>query len=218
MKLLRALRAAFAAAFLSGGFAIAADPAPAAPKADPAKGQQIMSQVCAACHGTDGNSVAAANPKLAGQVPEYVTKQLHNFKPKADGKPADRPNPIMMGFASQLDDQQMRDIAAYLATQKLKPEAAKRDDTIELGRKIYRGGIPAKQVAACAGCHGATGAGMPSQYPALAGQYAEYIEAQLKAFRAGERANDPNRMMRASAAKLTDAEMKAVANYIAGLR
>jgi cytochrome c553 len=209
------LRCALLAAAIASGHALAAEPLP---KADAAKGQQIATQVCAACHGTDGNSVAPANPKLAGQIPEYIAKQLANFKPAAAGKPAERASAVMAGFAATLSPDDVRNLAAYFSAQALKPEKAQNKDTIELGQKIYRAGIADKGIAACAGCHGATGAGVPGQFPAIAGQYADYIEAQLKAFRAGERANDPNRMMRMTAANMTDAEMKAVADYVAGLR
>jgi len=191
----------------------AADPA----KADPAKGQSIANKVCAACHGGDGNSPTPANPKLAGQIPEYLQKQLANFKPAA-GKKADRENPIMGGMVSTLSVEDMRDIAAYYAAQQLKPGALKNQDTLELGRKIWRGGDVSKGLPACAACHGANGAGLPAQYPRLAGQYAEYTEAQLKAFRSGERRNDANRMMQAIAARMGDPEIRAVADYVAGLR
>ncbi len=173
----------------------AADPA----KADPAKGQSIANKVCAACHGADGNSPTPANPKLAGQIPEYLQKQLANFKPAA-GKKADRESPIMGGMVSTLSVEDMRDVAAYYAAQQLKPGALKDKDTLELGRKIWRGGDVSKGLPACAACHGANGAGLPAQYPRLAGQYAEYTETQLKAFRSGERRNDANRMMQAIAA------------------
>jgi cytochrome c553 len=188
------------------------------PKGDPAKGQQVATQVCAACHGADGNSVAPANPKLAGQFPEYLMKQLANFKSGKNDKAAERPSAVMAGFAAALSPEQMRDVSAYYAGQKLVPDKAKNKDTIELGRKIYRAGVAEKSVPACAGCHGPAGAGIPIQYPAIAGQYAEYVETQLKAFRSGERANDPNKMMRTAAARLSDLEIKAVADYIAGLR
>ena len=205
--------AVFAATF--AGAALAADPPP---KADLAKGQKIATEVCAACHGPDGNSIGPANPKLASQIPEYTAKQLANFRPGKENKPAERPNNVMAGFAAMLSPDDMHSLAAYYAGQKLIPEKAKDKDTIELGQRIFRGGIAEKSVPACAGCHGPTGTGVPGQYPLLGGQYAEYIEAQLKAFRSGERANDPNRMMRMTAARLSDAEIKAVANYIAGLR
>src|SRR5215510_8101956 len=208
------LRVALAAA-LVGGAVSAAEPMP---KVDTAKGQQIASQVCAACHGADGNSIGPPNPKLAGQVSEYLAKQLMNFKPAAPGKSAERQNVVMAQFAASLSADDVRDVAAFYASQTLKPEKSKRKDTIELGRKIFRAGIAEKGVAACAACHGATAAGVPVQYPSLAGQYADYIEAQLKSFRSGERANDPNRMMRMTAAQLSDDEIKAVADYIAGLR
>jgi cytochrome c553 len=215
MKLCSALVAAIVAATVAVGTALAADPLP---KADLAKGQKIATEVCAACHGADGNSIGPANPKLAGQIPEYLAKQLANFRPGKDNKPAERPNNIMAGFAATLSPEDMRSVAAFYAGQKLIPEKATDKDTIELGQRIFRGGIAEKNVPACAGCHGPAGAGMPAQYPLLGGQYAEYIELQLKAFRSGERANDPNRMMRMTAARLSDAEIRAVANYIAGLR
>lgn len=189
--------------------------APAKP--DPAKGEQIAKQVCAACHAADGNSIGPANPKIAGQFPEYLHRQLVNFKPQG-GKKAERENAVMAGMVANLSVDDMRNLAAYYAGQKLKPAAAKDKDLAALGQKLYRGGNPATGVAACSGCHGPTGAGMPSQYPRIAGQYAEYIGEQLKAFRSGARANDPNGMMRGVAAKLTDREIQAVAEYAAGLR
>jgi cytochrome c553 len=218
-------RPALIAAALAASAALAAEP-PSSPQADPAKGRQVATQgvpakgvpACAACHGADGNSIAPANPKLAGQIPEYLAKQLANFQPGKENKPAERPSSVMGAFAASLSPDQMRDVSAYYASQKLIPDRAKDKSTIELGRKIFRAGIADKAVPACAGCHGPAGAGIPIQYPHLAGQYAEYIEVQLKAFRSGERANDPNRMMRTTASRLSDAEIKAVADYIAGLR
>jgi cytochrome c553 len=185
--------------------------------ADSAKGQSIVNKVCAACHGADGNSPTPVNPKLAGQIPEYIQKQLGNFK-SAAGKKPERENPIMGGMAGGLSDQDVRDVAAYFAAQRAKPGAAKHPETLEQGRRIWRGGDLGKGLPACAGCHGATGAGLPAQYPRLAGQYPEYIEAQLKAFRAGERRNDANKMMQSIAAKMSDPEIRAVADYIFGLR
>lgn len=208
-------RLAVAAALTISGAATAAEPSPT--KADPAKGQAVAQQVCAACHGLDGNSIAPANPKLAGQVPEYLYKQLANFK-AAPGKQAERPSAIMATFANPLSAEDMHNVAAYYANQKLVPDKAKKDSDLELGRKIYRAGISDKGVAACASCHGASGTGVPVQYPRLAGQYADYIEAQMKGWRSEQRANDPNKMMRDIAARLSDTEIKAVSNYIAGLR
>lgn len=186
-------------------------------KGDAAKAGQIATQVCAACHGTDGNSPAAANPILAGQHPEYTLRQLRHFKPLA-GKPAERANVIMAGMVANLSDDDMANLAAYFAAQSPAPRAARDPELAKFGQSIYRGGIAAKGVAACASCHAPNGAGMPAQYPRLAGQYAEYVEAQLKAFRSGERANDPNRMMRSIAVKLSDREIRAVAEYASGLR
>ncbi len=186
-------------------------------KADIAKGQQIAGQVCAACHAADGNSTIAQNPILAGQVPEYLHKQLKNFKAPASGK-ADRGNAVMAPMVANLSEQDMQNLAAYYAAQSAKPRNARNKDLVALGQQIYRGGIPEKSVPACAGCHGVTGAGMPAQYPRLAGQHAEYTEAQMKAWRSGERANDPNRLMRTIAARMSDKEILAVSDFIAGLR
>lgn len=189
-----------------------------AAKPDGNKAQQIASTICAGCHGADGNSVAPVNPKLAGQIPEYITKQLQNFK-AVDGKPAERPNPIMGGMAATLTPEDMKALGVYFAGQKLNPEKAKGDKaSLDLGQKIFRAGDPSKGLPACAGCHGVAGAGLPAQFPRLAGQYAEYTEAQLRAFRLRERTNDPNGMMRDVAIKMTDAEIKAVSDFIAGLR
>jgi cytochrome c553 len=188
-----------------------------APKADVAKGQAIMTKVCATCHAADGNSVQPANPKLAGQIPEYILKQLANFKPEAGGK-ADRANPVMAGFAATLSADDARDIAAFLASQKPSAGAARNKDTVVIGQRLWRGGDMAKGIAACASCHGANGAGVPAQYPRLAGQHAEYTESQLKAFRARERSNDAAGMMRSIAARMSDAEIRAVSDYIVGLR
>jgi len=186
-------------------------------KPDADKGKTIASQVCAACHGADGNSQIAANPKLAGQFYEYLHKQLVNFKPQG-AKKAERDNVVMAGMVANLSAADVNDVAAFYAGQKLKPAAAKDKDLAALGQKIYRGGNLATGVAACAGCHGPAGVGIPAQYPRIAGQFPEYIEAQLTAFRAGTRANDPNGMMRAVAARMTDREIKAVSEYAAGLR
>jgi cytochrome c553 len=177
----------------------------------------VVTQVCAACHGIDGNSAIPANPSLAAQHPEYTLKQLLNFKPR-DGKPAERTNAVMGGMVANLSADDMNNLAAYFAGQKPKLRAARDPEAVKLGQTIYRGGILRKGVAACASCHLPNGAGIPAQFPRLAGQHAEYTALQLKGFRSGERANDPNRMMRAVAAKLSDKEINAVAEYIAGLR
>ena len=203
---------ASAALFCAGG---AGAQAPAKP--DATKGQAIAGQVCAACHANDGNSQLAANPKLAGQFYEYLHKQLVNFKSQGGKKP-ERDNAVMAGMTANLSADDLRNLAAYYAAQKLKPSVAKDKDLAAVGQKIYRGGNAATGVAACAGCHGPAGAGMPAQYPRIAGQFAEYVEAQLKAFRGGARANDPNGMMRGVAARMTDREIQAVSDYVAGLR
>lgn len=186
-------------------------------KGNAAKGQEIAGKVCAACHGPDGNSPLAVNPSIAGQHPEYIYKQLGNFKSK-DGKPAERNNAIMAGMAAPLSDDDMKNVATYYAGQTPRPRAARDTELVKQGQLIYRGGIAAKSIAACASCHSPNGAGLPAQYPRVAGQHAEYTAAQLKAFRAGERKNDPNSMMRTVAGKLSDREIAAVGEYIAGLR
>lgn len=186
-------------------------------KGDAAKGQEIAAKVCAACHGPDGNSPLAANPSLAGQHPEYLYRQLSNFKSQG-GKPAERNNAVMAGMAAPLSEDDMKNVATYYASQALRPRAARDADLVKQGQLIYRGGIAAKGLAACASCHSPNGAGLPAQFPRVAGQHAEYTAAQLKAFRAGDRKNDPNSMMRTVAGKLSDREIAAVSEYIAGLR
>jgi cytochrome c553 len=189
--------------------AYANEPA-AAPKADLAKGQEISTNVCAACHTSDGSRGSPANPILQGQHPEYIAKQLADFKA---GK---RANPIMQGMAAALSEDDMRNVAAFYASKSTKPGFAKNKELVTLGEKIYRGGIAEKAVPACAGCHSPTGAGIPGQFPRIGGQHADYTTAQLNGFRAGARANNPT--MVAVAAKLNDKEIQAVSDYVAGLR
>jgi cytochrome c553 len=208
-----AVRAAAFCALAWTGLAIAQDKA----KPDAAKGQTIATQVCAACHAADGNSPQPANPKIAGQFYEYLHKQLRNFKPQG-GKKAERENPVMAGMVANLSDADLQNLAAFYAGQKLKPAKATDKELAALGQRIYRGGIAASGIPACAGCHGPAGAGIPAQYPRIAGQFSEYIADQLKAFRAGSRANDPNGMMRGVAVRMNDREIQAVAQYVAGLR
>ncbi|MDP1718024.1 MAG: c-type cytochrome [Burkholderiales bacterium] len=190
---------------------------PAYAQNGPAKAQDTATKICAGCHGENGNSTIAINPVLAGQHPEYLLKQLMNFKSQA-GKAAERVNPVMGGMAAPLSAEDMTHLAAFYSSQKPKPRSARDPELAKLGQSIYRGGVMSKGVAACASCHSPNGAGMPAQYPRLAGQHSEYLATQLKAFRSGERANDPNDMMRKVAAKLSDKEISAVAEYISGLR
>lgn len=186
-------------------------------KPDVAKGESLAKQVCAACHAADGNSAIAANPKLAGQFQEYLHKQLVNFKPQG-GKKAERDNAIMAGMVANLSNDDMRNVAAFYAGQKLRPAVASSKELASHGQKLWRGGNAASGVPACAGCHGPNGAGIPSQYPRVAGQFAEYVDVQLKLFRSGGRGNDASGMMRGVAARMTDQEIKAVAEYAAALR
>ena len=204
MKLVVSLVAALAA---TSAFAN-----PAAVKGDPKAAESIVTQVCAACHAVDGNSAVAANPKLAGLNAEYINKQLVEFKSGA------RKNAVMGGIVANLSPQDMQNLAAYYSAQQPKPGTSKDRELALLGQKIYRGGVQGAGVPACASCHGPQGKGIPPQFPRLAGQHGDYIYAQLNAFRLGTRANDAAKMMRSIAAKMTDADMKAVASYIQGLR
>jgi cytochrome c553 len=182
---------------------------PAAKQPDLAKGEATSAGVCAACHTSDGSRGSPANPILQGQHPEYLVKQLTEFKA---GK---RQNAIMSGMAAALSEDDMRNVAAFYAGKVAKPGFAKSKATVDLGEKIYRGGIADRNIPACAGCHSPNGAGIPAQYPRLGGQHADYTEAQLVAFRGGVRKNGP--AMMGIAAKLNDREIKAVSDYIAGL-
>ena len=183
--------------------------AKASPKPDLAKGQATSTNVCAACHTADGSRGSPANPILQGQHPEYLAKQLAEYKA---GK---RVNAIMQGMSAALTDADMKNVSAFYASKETKPGFAKNKDLVALGEKIYRGGIADRSIPACAGCHSPSGAGMPAQYPRLAGQHADYTEAQLIAFRNGTRKN--SLPMTGVAAKMNDKEIKAVSDYIAGL-
>lgn len=204
MKLITSLIGAAALASLS------LSAAAQAAKPDLVKGAAYYGQVCVACHAADGNSTTPENPKLAQQHPEYLIKQLQEFK---SGK---RANPIMSGFAAAMTPEDMRNVSYWLASQAGKPGFAKDKELVTLGERIYRGGIADRQIAACAGCHAPNAAGIPAQYPRLSGQHADYTAGQLKAFRSGARNN--NLQMTHVAAYMSDREIAAVADYIAGLR
>lgn len=199
---------------LSASPARAAEGAPAtvqkAARPDLAKGEASYTAVCAACHGADGNSAVPAQPKLATQHPEYLVKQLREFKAGI------RKSAVMQGFAAALSEDDMRNISFWVAGKAPKTGFAKEKDLVSLGEKIWRGGIAERQVPACASCHSPNGAGMPAQYPRLSGQHADYTVAQLTAFRDGVRNN--NAVMTGVSAKLNDREIKALGDYVAGLR
>ncbi len=178
-------------------------------KPDLAKGEASFNAVCVACHAADGNSVLPVNPKLAQQHPHYLIKQLQEFK---SGK---RASPIMLGMASTLSEADVQNVAYWVSSRTAAPGFAKDRELVVLGERIYRGGIADRQIPACAGCHSPNGAGIPAQYPRLSGQHAEYTAVQLTAFRDGVRQN--SLQMTQVAAKLNDREIKAVADYIAGL-
>jgi cytochrome c553 len=190
---------------------------PAPPKIDAAKGATLFTDgdaarglpACVSCHGAGGNSTITVNPKLAGQHEGYLYKQLVNFTT------AQRNQPVMTTYAKLLTDEEKHNIAAWLVTQKPTAGAAKNKDTVELGKKIYRGGIAEKSVPACASCHGASGAGIPVQYPRLAGQHQDYAFTELGLFKSGARKSVE---MEAIAKRMSDEEMKAVSDYVAGLK
>ena len=208
MKLVARVSVGLALTFL-GAWVLAAEPAAAA-KADPAKGAAISAGTCVACHTNDGSRGSAANPILQGQHADYLAKQLAEFK---SGK---RDNAIMKGMAATLSEADMKNVAAFYAGKQAKPGFAKNKDFAALGEKLYRGGAADRLIPACSGCHSPNGAGIPAQYPRLAGQHADYVETQLVAFRSGVRHNNP--VMTGVAAKLSDREIKALSDYIAGLR
>ena len=203
---------------LLAGASVTAQAETAPLKGDAAQAQPIVNQVCAACHAADGNSAAPANPKLAGQPAEYITKQLKNFKDaaKEPNKDGARKSAVMSALTATLSDQDMLNLGAYYSEKPIKSGSAKLP--YDAGKKVYQGGNSGTGVPACAACHGPTGAGIPSQFPRLGGQHADYILAQLKAFRSGDRVNDAGKMMRTIASKMSDQEMLAVANYVSGLK
>jgi len=186
-------------------------------KPDLAKAQQLVNTRCAACHGSDGNSAASANPSLAAQHAEYISLQLAHFK---DGI---RNNAVMASMVGDLTPEDMKALGAYFAQQKPKGTAAKDAALVAAGRKLYRGGNASTGVPACAACHTPTGVGIPARYPRLSGQYAEYTLAQLQAFKSGQRGMDKDgkdvngRVMAQIAARMSEPEMRAVADYAAGL-
>lgn len=187
-------------------------------KPDLARAQTLATTVCAACHGPDGNSAIPINPTLAGLPAEYITVQLSHFKTGI------RANPVMLGMASTLSPDDMVAMGVYFSKQVPKGQVAKDPELVKVGQAIFRGGVLATGIPACSSCHGPSGAGVPKRYPRLAGQHGDYVYAQLKAFKAGERGADKEgkdvqgRTMAAIAGRLTDAQMKALAEYVAGLR
>lgn len=212
------MKSVFASLVAAAAFSAAAADAPAPAAPDAAKGGTLFASgdssrgivACQSCHGEAGNATMAATPKLAAQHAAYIVKQLTEFKSGA------RANPTMAPMAKNLTDEDIRNIAAYVSTQALKPATAKNKDTVELGKKIFRAGIKEKNVPACNGCHGPTGAGIPAQYARIGGQNQDYVEAQLTGFSTGTRAN--NTVMATIAGRMSPNEIKAVSDYVAGLR
>ncbi len=184
---------------------------------DAEKGKQIASSVCFACHGLDGVSPIPTQPHLAAQLPDYIVKQLSNMK-SVNGAPPARNNPIMSGVVASMTEADMRNVAAWYAAQPAKRSQANDPKLVAVGQKLWRGGEADRGVPACAGCHGPTGSGIPALYPRLSGQYQEYTETQLQHFKNGTRSNDPNSIMRTIAHCLSNEEIKALADFTAGLR
>ena len=178
---------------------------------DPEAGK-AKAAACAACHGQKGNSPNnPVWPKHAGQNASYLFKQLRDFKSGA------RTNETMAPMAAPLSEQDMKDLAVYFASLPIKLEAAD-PKKAELGERIYRAGLPGKNVPACMGCHGPSGAGNPAAtFPALSGQHPEYIAKTLKDFQSGTRSNDPGGMMRDTVTRMSEREIAAVAEYVSGL-
>ena len=210
MKLIAPVLTAAVLAFSSVSAFSASDAAPKVAKPDLAKGEASYTAVCVACHNADGNASIPLNPKLAQQHPEYLLKQLQEFK---TGK---RKDAVMAGMVANLSDADMRNMSYWLSTKPAKLGFAKDKDAVALGERIYRGGIPDRQIAACASCHSPNGAGVPAQYPRLSGQNADYVVKTMHDFRDGKRANSIQ--MTGVTSKMNDKEIKAVADYIAGLR
>ena len=174
--------------------------------------KKIINNLCIACHAIDGNSVVSVNPKLAGQHAAYISKQLNNFKSGL------RENIVMAGMVANLTEEDMINLGNYFSEQDILLLSAQKNGVGSLGENIFRAGIRSKGVAACAGCHGPSGHGIPDKYPRLNAQHSEYTLAQLNAFRLGLRKNDPEAVMRTIAQKLTEQEMQSVADYIQGLK
>ena len=212
------VKSLFVALLAVSAAASAVEANPAVAKADPVKGAALYIDgdaarglpACVSCHGAAGTSTISIYPKLAGQHEAYIHKQLVNFTTP------DRNQAIMTTYAKMLTEPEKKNLAAYLGAQASKPGAAKNQDTVEIGKKIYRGGIAEKNVPACASCHGASGAGIPVQYPRIGGQHQDYTSAQLTMFRAGARKNSPQ--MTTIAKRMSDDEIKAVSDYVAGLK
>ncbi|MDD1795671.1 cytochrome c4 [Enterovibrio makurazakiensis] len=183
-----------------------------------AEAGKAKSTTCAACHGADGNSLIPANPVLAGQHEKYLFKQLKEFKlGMTSGGEQGRYNPVMAGMVAALSEQDMADLAAYYATQTAKPGVTP-ESTVELGEQLYLAGDSERGIAACIACHGPRGNGTSlSGFPKISGQHADYVKAQLMAFRDGTRNNDLNGMMGIVSTKLSDKEIDAISKYVGGL-
>jgi len=219
MKYRLPIAAALVALALFISLAIGADEKAQAPSSKPdlAKAQQTVNEVCAACHGPDGNSASPVNPSIAGQQADYLTLQLMHFQSGI------RVNPVMQAMVAKLTPEDMRALGIFFAQQKPKPSAAKDPELVAVGQKIFRGGNAASGVPACAACHSPDGVGIPARYPRVGGQYADYTLAQLKAFKSGDRGADKEgkdvngKVMAQIASRMSEREMQAAAEFASGL-
>lgn len=179
---------------------------------DPVKGQTLAEKACASCHALDGNSAAPAHPILAGQFPDYLTRQLTDFRAGA------RRNVMMASLIVSLTEADIRNLAAHYGAQTPKAAGGREGGLAAEGQRLFRNGNAATGLPSCASCHGSAGGGIDGQFPRIAGQHAKYTTTQMKYFRTGFRDNDLGKMMQTVARKMSDQDIKAVSEYISTLR
>ena len=182
---------------------------------DAKKGAVLAQGLCAACHASDGNSVIPANPILAGQHYTYLKNQLNYFQVKQGEDKAKRENAVMLGIASGLSSDDIDNLAAYYSQQKIKPSYASNLELAKAGEVVYKAGDDSRGLPSCSSCHGPRGLGVPGQFPRISGQHATYTASTLKSYKNGSRAN--NKQMMAISSRLTEAQINALAEYLAGL-
>ena len=182
---------------------------------DAKKGAALAQGLCAACHASDGNSVIPANPILAGQHYTYLKNQLNYFQVKQGEDKAKRENAVMLGIASGLSSDDIDNLAAYYSQQKIKPSYASNLELAKVGEVVYKAGDDSRGIPSCSSCHGPRGLGVPGQFPRVSGQHATYTASTLKSYKNGSRAN--NKQMMAISSRLTEAQINALAEYLAGL-
>lgn len=182
---------------------------------DAKKGAALAQGLCAACHASDGNSVIPSNPILAGQHYSYLKNQLNYFQVKEGENKAKRENAVMLGIASGLSSDDIDNLSAYYSQQKIKPSYASNIELAKAGEVVYKAGDDIRGIPSCSSCHGPRGLGVPGQFPRISGQHATYTASTLKSYKNGSRANN-NQMMEISS-RLTEGQINALAEYLAGL-